>query len=234
MTFLELKPLRAEQLPAVVELDQLCFGGHWTLEGYQRELASPMSHFLTLCLPEASTDLELPSAKRCEKAQFVDLELGDSDEESEVSESKTQPDLPKSAQTLVGLSCFWSILEEAHITLLAVHPAYQRQGLGQLLFWALLGLAQKRGLERATLEVRVSNQAALSLYQKFGFKEAGRRRRYYQDTGEDALILWQGGLQTPGFAKAQAEWHQQIALRLAEQGWHMLEVGMNLKVSRKG
>ncbi|MEC4807057.1 MAG: ribosomal protein S18-alanine N-acetyltransferase [Jaaginema sp. PMC 1079.18] len=101
---------------------------------------------------------------------------------------------PQQPQSLIALGCFWAILEEAHITLLAVAPAYRRQGLGRLLLATLLQQAQKRGLERATLEVRCSNQAAIALYQKFGFKIAGTRKKYYQDNQEDALILWLGGL----------------------------------------
>ena len=167
-----------------MELDHLCFGGHWTLEGYRRELASPTSHFLVLCVPPAG-------------------------------------DISPAPQKLVGLGCFWSILEEAHITLLAIHPDYQRQGLGQLLFYALLRSAREEGLERATLEVRASNTAALSLYKKFGFQEAGRRRRYYQDTGEDALILWRSNLQTPEFAKTLVDWHSSINLPLAKGGWQL-------------
>jgi [ribosomal protein S18]-alanine N-acetyltransferase len=170
VTFLEIKPLSAEQLPAVVELDRICFGGHWTLEGYQRELESSSSHFLTLTLSP-----HLP-----------------------ISPSPSPP-------LLAGMGCFWSILEEAHITLLAIHPDYQRQGLGRSLLSALVQLARAQGLERATLEVRPSNQAALSLYQKFGFQEAGRRRRYYQDNDEDALILWRSGLQAPDFERSLPE-----------------------------
>lgn len=223
MTFLELKSLTAEQLPDVVELDKLCFGGHWTLEGYQRELDSSSSHFLTLCLPEADADFGLATGLQCQEAQFLDSELRHPAEEEKNMESQN----PKFHQRLIGLGCFWSILEEAHITLLAVAPAYQGQGLGQLLFYALLKLARIRGMERATLEVRVSNQVALSLYQKFGFQEAGRRRRYYQDTGEDALILWRGGLQNPNFDKNLGEWNQQISDRLALTNWHLLQLGSN-------
>lgn len=97
-------------------------------------------------------------------------------------------------QSLIAMGCFWAILEEAHITLLAVVPDYRRQGLGSLLLSTLLERAKARGLERATLEVRKSNQAAIALYQKFGFKIAGTRKKYYQDNQEDALILWLGHL----------------------------------------
>jgi [ribosomal protein S18]-alanine N-acetyltransferase len=100
---------------------------------------------------------------------------------------------------IIGFGCFWAILDEAHITLLGVHPQYQRQGLGQLLLCALLDKARSIDMARATLEVRVSNQGAIDLYQKYGFQTVGRRKKYYQDTGEDGVIMWRGGLQRPDF-----------------------------------
>lgn len=118
---------------------------------------------------------------------------------------------PYSSSELLGMGCFWSILEEAHITILAVHPQYHRQGLGQVLLYSLLKTASDRGLERATLEVRASNQAAISLYQKFGFKTAGRRPRYYKDNDEDALILWLSDLQQPKFLKTLDDWQIMVS-----------------------
>ncbi|NJL62783.1 MAG: ribosomal protein S18-alanine N-acetyltransferase [Methylacidiphilales bacterium] len=120
---------------------------------------------------------------------------------------------------LLGMGCFWSILEEAHITILAVHPQYQHQGMGQALLFSLLKTAYDRGLERATLEVRASNLSAITLYQKFGFKTAGRRRRYYKDNDEDALILWLGDIQHPQFPQTLKTWHQIAADRLKLSGW---------------
>ncbi|WP_448571819.1 ribosomal protein S18-alanine N-acetyltransferase [Trichothermofontia sp.] len=120
---------------------------------------------------------------------------------------------------LLGFGCFWGILDEAHITILGVHPDYQGQGLGQALLLSLLQVARQQGLEWATLEVRVSNVAARSLYSKFGFQEAGRRPHYYPDTGEDALLLWRGGLQHPEFANLLWEWQQAAAERLQRSGW---------------
>jgi len=123
--------------------------------------------------------------------------------------------LPSSA-LLVGFGCLWSIVDEAHITILAVHPRYQRRGLGQALLVALLLSANGRGLERASLEVRASNNSAIFLYQKFGFETAGRRKRYYQDTGEDALILWRGDLQDPKFIDDLAIWQQKTSDRICQ------------------
>lgn len=195
MNFLTLKPLTADLLPAAVQLDQICFGRLWTLEGYRRELESPNSELVVL-----QPQQEQPSTSVTEAIA-------------------NSSDIFPNQQPIIGLGCFWSIVEEAHITIVAVHPDYQRQGLGQALLWAMLKQAHQRGLERATLEVRVSNQAAIALYEKFGFREAGRRRRYYEDTGEDALILWRGGLQYPEFAQTLSDWRQPILERLSSSNW---------------
>jgi [ribosomal protein S18]-alanine N-acetyltransferase len=105
---------------------------------------------------------------------------------------------PETART-IGFGCFWAILDEAHITLLGIHPQYQRQGLGQMLLCALLDKARSIGMARATLEVRASNDGAIHLYEKYGFQTVGRRKKYYQDTGEDGVIMWRGGLLHPDF-----------------------------------
>ncbi|MEO1003588.1 MAG: GNAT family N-acetyltransferase [Cyanobacteria bacterium J06638_7] len=89
---------------------------------------------------------------------------------------------------LQAMACGWLILEELHITLVAVDPQQRRQGLGQLVLGALLETAALRGAEQATLEVAVSNGAALAFYQRQGFQQSGRRRGYYRN-GDDALIL---------------------------------------------
>ncbi|MGB7565885.1 MAG: GNAT family N-acetyltransferase [Prochlorococcaceae cyanobacterium] len=90
---------------------------------------------------------------------------------------------------LVAAACGWLIVDELHITLVAVDPAYRRRGLGRLVLEALLGRAEALGAERATLEVAADNAAAVGLYRALGFETAGRRCRYYRD-GRDALIQW--------------------------------------------
>ncbi|MBE9008197.1 ribosomal protein S18-alanine N-acetyltransferase [Fortiea sp. LEGE XX443] len=176
---LKLRPLTTDDLSAILELDQACFGGLWTMEGYQRELDSPNSELLGLFSPLSTIKL-------------------------------------------LGMGCFWSILDEAHITILAIHPQYHRQGLGQALLYALLKTACDRGLERATLEVRASNLAAISLYQKFGFKTAGRRRHYYKDNGEDALILWLSELQYPQFQQTLDNWYINVSQQLSQFSWQLI------------
>ena len=120
-------------------------------------------------------------------------------------------------EKLIGLGCLWSIVEEAHITLLGIHPNYHRQGLGQLLLYALLQDAADRKLERATLEVKTTNDAAIALYEKFGFQIAGKRKNYYPKTGEDAFILWRKGLAQNQFLAELTAWRVNILNRISSQ-----------------
>jgi ribosomal-protein-alanine N-acetyltransferase len=109
-------------------------------------------------------------------------------------------------QQLIGMGGIWLLADEAHIMTLAVHPHQQGHGLGEWLLIALLEAAQELGAKVATLEVRPSNQAARSLYQKYNFQEVGRRPRYYSDNREDALIMTTPELASPDY---QAMLHQQ-------------------------
>jgi len=84
----------------------------------------------------------------------------------------------------------WAIVGEGHITNIAVHPALRGHGLGRKLVEGLMEEAQSLKCTRCTLEVRPSNTEAIKLYESFGFHSVGRRPGYYQDTGEDALIMW--------------------------------------------
>jgi [ribosomal protein S18]-alanine N-acetyltransferase len=122
-----------------------------------------------------------------------------------------------SSSKIIGIGCLWSIVEEAHITLLGIHPDYQRQGLGQLLLYILFQDALHRGLKWATLEVKADNARAINLYQKFGFQIIGKRKGYYQPEGKDALILWNKNLNRPEFAQHLAHWHNTILVRLSDR-----------------
>ena len=90
---------------------------------------------------------------------------------------------------IVGYGGMWLMVDEAHITTFAIHPAWRRQHIGERLLLAFLDLAVDRGAHEATLEVRLSNLAARRLYEKYGFRPVGLRPRYYSDDNEDALIM---------------------------------------------
>lgn len=91
---------------------------------------------------------------------------------------------------VVGFAGMWIIIDEAHITNIAVHPEYRGFGIGAILLDSLLSICRLENVTAITLEVRVSNQRAINLYKKFGFVEEGIRKSYYEDNKEDALIMW--------------------------------------------
>ncbi len=90
---------------------------------------------------------------------------------------------------LLAIACGWLIIDEFHLTAIAVHPDFRRKGLAQLLLSTLLKEAESQGSKRATLEVEITNDSAKALYESCGFKVAGCRSRYYKN-GSDALIQW--------------------------------------------
>ncbi len=89
-----------------------------------------------------------------------------------------------------GYGGMWLVCDEAHVTNIAVRPDRRRRGAGTAIMVTLMALAQSRGANRMTLEVRVSNHAAQELYRRLGFAPAGVRPHYYMDNREDALIMW--------------------------------------------
>ena len=95
----------------------------------------------------------------------------------------------RAGDTVAGYGGMWLMVDEAHITTFAVHPAWRRQRIGERLLLAFLDLAIDRGAHEATLEVRLSNLRARKLYEKYGFRPVGLRPRYYSDDHEDALIM---------------------------------------------
>jgi ribosomal-protein-alanine N-acetyltransferase len=96
----------------------------------------------------------------------------------------------KEGGRIVGYAGLWLSLDEAHITTFAVLPDYRRRRIGEQMLVALFDKSAKLGAEWMTLEVRASNLAAQRLYEKYGFRPAGVRRRYYSDNNEDAIIMW--------------------------------------------
>ena len=90
----------------------------------------------------------------------------------------------------VGYMGIWKIIDEAHVTNLSVHPDYQNKKIAHRLLLASIEECYKEKIKYITLEVRVSNKKAIHLYEKFGFKSLGLRKKYYQDNNEDALIMW--------------------------------------------
>jgi [ribosomal protein S18]-alanine N-acetyltransferase len=90
---------------------------------------------------------------------------------------------------LVGFACVWVIDQEMKINNIAVHPDWRGRGIGGRMLGHLLDFAAGQGCIEATLEVRPSNAGAMQMYTRVGFVTVGRRKGYYSDTHEDALVM---------------------------------------------
>ena len=92
--------------------------------------------------------------------------------------------------SILGYAGLWKILDEGHITNVAVLEPFRKKGIATLMLSKLFELARKDSINSFTLEVRQTNSVAIGLYENFGFKTCGLRKGYYRDTNDDALVMW--------------------------------------------
>jgi [ribosomal protein S18]-alanine N-acetyltransferase len=102
----------------------------------------------------------------------------------------------KKADDVVGYAGAWLVVDEAHITTVAVDPQHRRQGIGRALTIEVLRRGKESGMLCSTLEVRASNLPAINLYEALGYESTARRKGYYPDNSEDALVMWLHDLQS--------------------------------------
>lgn len=114
---------------------------------------------------------------------------------------------------VIGYAGYWLILEEAHITTIGVDPNQQGHGYGELMLHYMIEHAAKAGAKWVTLEVRASNVVAQRLYEKYGFTSLGRRRGYYQDNNEDALVMWTENIWQEDYQERLKELKEALAKR---------------------
>lgn len=100
------------------------------------------------------------------------------------------------ADKLIGYCGFWIIMDESHVTTIAIHKEYRRKHLGELLLQQIIDHSKDHHAKWITLEVRASNIGAQKLYSKYKFTFCGTRKKYYQDNDEDAMIMWTEDIQT--------------------------------------
>jgi ribosomal-protein-alanine N-acetyltransferase len=156
-----IRPLNYSDLPAVLAIERRSFPTPWSLAMFVLELSRPSG----VCLAIAQAE-----------------ELGSSENADGGGRARA------GRQRLLGYLICSRYADDWHIMNIAIDPSDRRRGLATALLEELFARA---GRDRAyTLEVRTSNGPAIALYERFGFRAAGVRRRYYQDTGEDALIMW--------------------------------------------
>ncbi|MFY9614004.1 MAG: ribosomal protein S18-alanine N-acetyltransferase [Candidatus Dormiibacterota bacterium] len=116
---------------------------------------------------------------------------------------------------IIGYAGLWKMHDEAHVTTVGVRRKDQGRGFGMALMLALISRAYTLQSRWMTLEVRASNYGAMALYEKLGFKVIGRRRGYYTDDGEDAVVMWSDSLLAPAFKERFTELRERYAEDIA-------------------
>jgi ribosomal-protein-alanine N-acetyltransferase len=172
-------------VPRVVEIERLAYPSTWPPSAYRKELQdNRWAHYIVLRDQRIMEEHEAPvqEAEKPRKNRLFPLSLLS----NRPATTTTSPELA----SIIGFAGLWLMVDEAHITTIAMHPDFRRLGLGEFLLVALIDISYNIGAKWVTLEVRVSNYTAQNLYRKYGFREAGLRHRYYSDNQEDALIMW--------------------------------------------
>jgi ribosomal-protein-alanine N-acetyltransferase len=181
-------------VPRVVEIERLAYPSTWPPSAYRKELQdNRWAHYIVLRDKHIMEEHEAPlqEADKPRKNRLFPLSLLS-------NRPATTTTLPELA-SIIGFAGLWLMVDEAHITTIAMHPDFRRLGLGEFLLVALIDISYNIGAKWVTLEVRVSNYTAQNLYRKYGFREAGLRHRYYSDNQEDALIMWTDEINSPAY-----------------------------------
>lgn len=190
-------PLTLADLDVIMALERICFKKDpWTRRMYVNDLTeNELATYLTLRLP---ADAAAAAARQ-------QREVG----------GQTVADGRAADSSILAYGGFWLLVDEAHIATIATRPEWRGCGLALYLMLALLDAAMARGARTSTLEVRADNLPARRLYEKLGYAEAGRRRRYYRD-GEDGVLMTTPVLTTPAMQERLAAARQQALMKWAQ------------------
>ncbi len=224
-----IEPMTTADVPEVGRIERRCFANPWPASAYRRELQVPAQNYYVVLReivphPLAEPAVTSPpteengshSERSLPRRTLLPLALGR--KLGRAAEGAVD------ASPILGFAGMWLAFDEAHLTTIGVDPDHRGRGLGELLLVAMFDEAFRRHTNWLTLEVRVSNGPAQTLYQKYGFHEQGRRKRYYSDNNEDALIMWSEPLSDPAFQGQIERLRDQLCVRLEA---HPGELGLS-------
>ncbi len=193
-------------IPRVVEIEKMAYTTPWPPSAYRKELQeNRIAHYIVVRdakLNEIVSAQPEPAISAPRRPFPFSLF------------SARQTPMSPTAASIIGFAGLWLMVDEAHITTIAAHPGYRGRGVGELMLSSLIGIAYTIHAQQMTLEVRVSNYVAQNLYRKYGFKEEGRRRRYYSDNNEDAYIMSTENINNPGYMQRFTELRALLTQRL--------------------
>ena len=177
---LNIDQMQLTDIDEVSRIERRSFSNPWPMAAYRRELRRPEqnAYFVLRATPQISS-----SEHRQSRSRFL---------ESLLPGRRGEPNFEE--PHLAGYVGMWQLYDETHVTTIAVDTHYRGRGYGELLLVTAFAEAIKRGSVWLSLEVRVSNEPAQSLYRKYGMTVYGLRPGYYTDNNEDALVMWSRSL----------------------------------------
>jgi len=208
------RPMEPGDITQVAEIDRQSFLTPWTPATYGRDLRSPLMSYVVARIPDGCAP---PEDRPQEASEPQGLQAIVRALRNVIG---TPPAVPTD-DCVLGYGGLWFMVDEAHITTIAVRPEWRRRGVGELMLIALAEKALSRGERILSLETRVSNQPAQRLYEKYGFAVVGRRLRYYSDNHEDALIMSTDRLASERFQATFLQCKREYAQR-----WGRLPAGV--------
>ena len=205
-----IRPMEKGDLGQVNVIDREAFPSQWPPPSYRQELQNRLAHYL-VAIDDSRTiapTAEKPAQKRSGlKARIMYwLKRGQSRDELKSTEPK---------QYIAGFAGIWLMVDEAHITNIAVAQECRRKGIGELLLIATVDMARDLKANMMTLEVRASNIPAQNLYSKYGFEKMGTRRGYYLDNREDAIIMSAEDINSAAFRERVEKLREALIQKLA-------------------
>ena len=184
------RPMTLADVPQVMEIERESFPAIWPPTAFKRELQqNRLAQYIVAVEknPSFVGDRQPPEPEhqggRLGRLFGELRQMLGAEEDGELPPPDERPEL------VLGFAGVWLLPDEAHLVTIAVRESHRRQGIGEMLLISAIELAQELDQPMVTLECRVSNQAALALYEKYGLRQVGLRPRYYSDNQEDALIL---------------------------------------------
>jgi len=196
--------MRVADIPQVLEVERESFPTMWPPTSFKRELQqNQLAHYTVVVEHDPSrTPIETPEPEPPERAPAGLGRLwGELRQFLGVDPEAGLPPVDQRPELVIGFLGVWMLPDEAHIITLAVRESHRRQGIGELLVISAVELAREKGHGIVTLECRVTNEAALALYDKYGFQQVGLRPRYYSDNHEDAYVLTLSSVLTDRFQR---------------------------------
>ena len=184
----------------VMEVEQQSFPSMWPATAFKRELEhNRLAHYLAVLerwaeAPEGGQAAPAAAARTGVRGFLGGLR-------QVLAGDGALPPPEERRELVVGFVGTWLLVDEAHVVTIAVRDSHRRRGVGELLLIAAIETALRERQSVVSLECRVSNAAALRLYEKYGFEQVGLHRRYYSDNQEDGYILSAGGIDTPSYQR---------------------------------